>query len=158
MVFDGGTTSVAIARRLPPEFHGTVITTSPPVASTLAAYPHIEVILVGGRLYRYAMVAVGAETVARLRTLHADVCVLGVWALHPTVGLSVPDYEEAQVKRAMVASAPRVLAPTIAAKLGTLATFAVAPVTAITHLVTEADAPANLTAVYREQGVTVVQG
>lgn len=157
IVLDGGTTSMAIVRHLPSDFAGTVITTSPPIATALAAIAGIEIILVGGRLYRYAMVAVGAETVANLQTIHADICIIGVLAVHPTWGLSVRDYEEAQVKRAMIATAPLVIAPTIREKLGTVAAFAVAPVSAITHLVTEASVTPEQLLPYQESGMTTLQ-
>jgi DeoR/GlpR family transcriptional regulator of sugar metabolism len=155
---DGGTTSLAIAHQLPPEFNATMITTSPPVANALATYPGVEIILVGGRLYRYAMVAVGAETIARLQTIHADVCVLGVLALHPTLGVSVLDYEEALVKRVMLEIAPLVVAPALGEKLGTVAPFVVAPASAVTHLVTEAAVTNETLIPYRDLGMTVLQG
>ncbi|MGZ3582966.1 MAG: DeoR/GlpR family DNA-binding transcription regulator [Ktedonobacterales bacterium] len=152
---DGGTTSLAIVRHLPPDFAGTIITTSPPIAVALAPYASIELVLIGGRLYRYAMVAVGAETVAQVRAIHTDVCILGVLALHPAYGVSVRDYEEAQVKRAMIATASRVIAPTIGEKLGTVAAFHVAAASTITDLVTEATVPSNLLTPYHEAGVTI---
>lgn len=155
---DGGTTSLAIARQLPPDFKATIITTSPPIAVALAASPGIEIILIGGRLYRYAMVAVGAETVARLQTIHTDVCILGVLALHPMRGVSVLDYEEALVKRAMIEMAPQVVAPTLGDKLGTAAPFVVAPASAVTHLVTEAEVANEALIPYRDLGMTILQG
>jgi DeoR/GlpR family transcriptional regulator of sugar metabolism len=157
ILFDGGTTSLAIARQLPKDFTATIITTSPPVAVALAEYSGVEVILIGGRLYRYAQVTVGAEVVERLHELRADVCILGVLALHPEHGLSVRDYDEAAVKRAMIATTPQVIAPTVSEKLGTVATFAVAPTTAITHLITEAGIPDETLGPYRELGLTVLQ-
>src|SRR5215218_540833 len=59
IILDGGTTTLAVARHLPPDLDARVITTSPHVAVALASYPRVEVIMVGGELYRYAMVAVG---------------------------------------------------------------------------------------------------
>jgi DeoR/GlpR family transcriptional regulator of sugar metabolism len=126
VILDGGTTSLAIARHLPKNLEATIVTTSPPVAIALATYPGIEVITIGGRLYRYAMVAVGASTVTELREIRADLCILGVLALHPEVGISVIDREEAAVKRAMMEGAAAVVAPATANKLGTVdATFTV---------------------------------
>src|ERR1051326_643445 len=158
ILLDGGTTSLAIARHLPPDFKATVITTSPPIAVALAAYPDIEIILIGGRLYRYAMVAVGADTVARLQAIRADVWIVGMLALHPTIGVSVLDYEEAQVKRAMMETAPLVVAPTLGEKLGTAAAYIVAPASKVTHLVTEAEVASETLAPYQAMGMTVLQG
>ena len=155
-ILDGGTTTLAVARHLPRDLEATVITTSQPVAVALADHPGVEVITIGGRLYRYAMVNVGASTVEALRAVRADVCVLGVLALHPEVGLSVLDHEEAAVKRAMIEVSADVVAPAPVAKLGTVAPFVVGPASALTHLVTEAGAPDEVVGPYRALGITIV--
>jgi DeoR/GlpR family transcriptional regulator of sugar metabolism len=157
-ILDGGTTSLAVARHLRRDLQATVITSSPPVAVALADYPGIEVVTLGGRLYRYALVNVGADTVEALRRVRADVCVLGVLALDAEVGLSVMDYEEAAVKRAMMEVSADVVAPAPVSKLGTVAPFVVGPTSALTHLVTEAGAPEELVAPYRALGLTILQG
>ena len=157
VILDGGTTSLAIAQNLPDDLNATMITTSPPVATALAAYPGIEVITIGGKLYRYAMVAVGAYTVEALREIHADICILGVLALHPEVGISVIDREEAAVKRAIIAGSADVIAPTTAEKLGTVAPFIVSPLSALTHLITENGVSEEILAPYRSSGITVIQ-
>ncbi len=158
VILDGGTTTLAVARHLPRDLEATVVTTSPPVAVALADHPGVEVITIGGRLYRYAMVNVGASTVEALRAIRADVCVLGVLALHPEVGLSVLDHEEASAKRAMMDVSANVVAPALVSKLGTVAPFVVGPASALTHLVTEAEAPNELLDPYRTLGLTIVKG
>ncbi len=157
IILDGGTTTLAVARHLPRDLVATVVTTSPPVAVALADHTNIEVITIGGRLYRYPLVNVGAVTIAGLRELRADLCILGVLALDPEVGLSVLDYEEAAVKRAMIEVSADVVAPTPAVKLGTVAPFVVAPATSLTHLVTEADVPEETLAPYRALGLTIIR-
>jgi DeoR/GlpR family transcriptional regulator of sugar metabolism len=158
VILDGGTTSLAIAHCLPKGLEATVITTSPPVAVALAAHPGIEVITVGGRLYRYAMVAVGASTVTELRRIQADLCILGVLAVHAEVGISVLDHEEAAVKQAMMEGAADVVAPATANKLGTVAPFIVGPTSTLTHLVTETGVSEETLTPYRALGLTIVQG
>ena len=157
VILDGGTTSLAVAHNLPSDLEATIITTSPPVAVALAAYPSIEVLTIGGKLYRYAMVAVGAYTVEALREIHADVCILGILALHSEVGISVLDREEAAVKQAMVAAAADIIAPTTADKLGTIAPFIVSPPSALTHLITENGVSEEALAPYRSSGITIIQ-
>ena len=158
VILDGGTTTLAVAKHLSPDLKAKVATTSPQVAIALAAYPGVEVITIGGTLYRYAMVAVGADTVAALRAVRADVCVLGILALHPDIGVSVIDPEEAAAKRAMIEGAACVVAPATAEKLGTVAPFVVAPTSAVTHLVVDATVGEDSLAPYRALGITVVQG
>jgi DeoR/GlpR family transcriptional regulator of sugar metabolism len=128
------------------------------VAVALAAYPGVEVITIGGRLYRYAMVAVGASTATELRGIRADLCILGVLALHAEVGISVLDREEAAVKQAMMEGAASVVAPATANKLETVAPFIVGPTSALTYLVTETGVSEETLAPYRALGLTVVQG
>jgi DeoR/GlpR family transcriptional regulator of sugar metabolism len=155
IVLDGGTSAVELARRLPPERACTVLTNAPPVAAALSAHPLAEVIMLGGRLLKAAQVTVGAAAVDALRRVRADVAVLGVCSVHPDVGVTARDSEEAEVDRAMVASAAEVVALAGAEKLGTASPWVVAGLSELTHLVT--DAAADATAAYADAGVTVVR-
>ena len=154
VLLDGGTTALELARRLPSDRECTVLTNAPPVAAALAAHPTVEVVLIGGRLLKGAQVTVGAAAVDVLRQVRADACVLGICSLHPEVGVTATDHDEAQVKRAMVAAAAEVIALATADKLRTASPWVVAPVADLTHLVT--DAGQDLTAPYAAAGVSVV--
>ena len=154
IVLDGGTTSLELARRLPPHRTCTVLTNSPPVATALAEHPSAEVVLLGGRLLKEAQVAVGPETIDALRLVNADACVLGICSLHPEVGVTTTEHDEAHVKRAMLESAAEVIALATADKLHTAAPWVVAPLADVTHLVT--DAGEELTADYAAAGLSVV--
>jgi DeoR/GlpR family transcriptional regulator of sugar metabolism len=155
IVLDGGTTAVELARRLPASRGCTVLTNAPPVAVALGGHPAAEVVLLGGRLLKAEQVAVGSTTVEALRHVRADVVVLGVCSLHPDVGVTTLEHEEASVKRAMVASAAEVVALATADKLGTASPWVVADLSDVTHLVTDADEAA--TKPYARAGVTVVR-
>ena len=154
IVLDGGTTTLELARRLPLLYDGTVVTNSPPVASALANHPKAEVMLVGGRLLKDAQVAVGAAAVEAFHTVRADVCVLGICSLHPDVGVTTSEDDEAHVKRAMVASAGEVIALATADKLGTASPWVVAQLAEIDYLVT--DGSGELTRPYTSAGIDVV--
>jgi DeoR/GlpR family transcriptional regulator of sugar metabolism len=155
LLLDGGTTALELARRLPADRAMTVLTNSPPVAAELAAHPSAEVVLIGGRLLKVSQVTVGAPTVDALRQVRADVCVLGICSLHPELGVTALDHDEAHVKRAMVAASADVIALATADKLGTASPWLVAPLADLTHLVT--DAGDDLTAGYAAAGVGVVR-
>jgi DeoR/GlpR family transcriptional regulator of sugar metabolism len=158
IILDGGTTALQVAQRLPLDLRATIITNSPPIAVALDEHPSVEVIVVGGRLYKQSLVTVGAVAVEALRAMRADLCMLGVCSLHPEAGISVPDLEESYVKRAMIAGAAEVVALASAEKLGTAAAYVVGPIGELTHLVTERGVSADTLAPYRAAGVTVVQG
>ncbi len=154
IVLDGGTTALELALRLPVAFDGTIVTNAPPVASALANHPKADVMLVGGRLFKDQQVAVGSAAVETLRTVRADVCVLGICSLHPDVGVTTPDNEEAQVKRAMVACARQVIALATADKLRNASPWVVARLTDVDQLVTDGDD--ELTRPYATAGIAVV--
>jgi DeoR/GlpR family transcriptional regulator of sugar metabolism len=157
VILDGGSTALHLVDAIPAGHTGTFVTHSPPVAAALARHPGLEIVTVGGTLDPRAMVAVGATAVESFRRVNADVCFLGVWALHPTGGISTAYYEEAEVRRVLVGCADRVVGLASREKLGTAAAFAIAPASALTHLATEPGVPAGVLAPFRELGLHVLQ-
>lgn len=158
VILDGGTTTLQVAQHLPVDLQVTIVTNSPPIAVALAEHPRAEVLLVGGRLDKASLVSVGAVTIEALRTIRADLCMLGICSLHLEMGITVPDLEESYVKRAMIASAAEVVALASAEKLGTAATYTVGPMSELTHLVTEPGVPEEILEPYRALGITVIVG
>lgn len=100
-IVDGGTTSALLVSQLPPDLRATIVTHSPSVAVALAAHPSIDVILIGGRLYKHSIVSVGAAAMESIARIHADLYFMGVTGVHPVAGLSTGDFEEAAIKRAL---------------------------------------------------------
>jgi len=158
IILDGGTTPLQVAQHLPTDLRATVITHSPPIAVALAEHPEIELIVIGGKLYKHEMVTVGAATVEAFRNIRADLCFLGVCSLHPEFGISTADLEESYVKRAMIAGAAQVVALTSADKLGIAAPFIIGPLSQLTHLVTERSVSDEVLTPYRSLGITIVRG
>lgn len=157
ILLGGGTTLLQVARQLPLDLRATVITHSPPIALALAEHPGIEIIVIGGKLYKHELVTVGAATVKAYQDIRADLCLLGIGSVHPEVGISTFDLEEAYVKRAMIASAAEVVALTSMEKIGTAAPYIVGPITDLTHLVTERSVSNEVLAPYRALGITIVR-
>lgn len=158
IIMDGGSTALQVVRRLPADLEATIVTHSPRIAVALAEYPKVEVIVVGGVLYKADFLTVGAETVRAFSAINADLCMQGIWGLHPEVGITYPHYEEVHVKRAMMESADRVVALASAEKLGTASSFVVAPASAFTHLVTERGVPDEILDPFRKLGIEVIKG
>lgn len=156
VIFDGGTTIVEVARALRPDLRATVVTTSPPVAVALSEHRGVDVAVIGGTLRRDALVTVGAETVDALRMIRADVVMLGVCALHPELGVTAGDLEEAQVKRAMIEGAAVVVALADHDKLGTTMPVYVAAIDVITALITDSDVDHKSLEPYRAAGIEVL--
>jgi DeoR/GlpR family transcriptional regulator of sugar metabolism len=153
---DGGTTNVQVAHHLPASLRATVVTNSPPLAVALADHEGVEVVLLGGRFYKRSQVTIGAATVEELQSFRADLCMLGVCSLHPEIGISIPDFEEAHIKRAMIACSAEVAGLVVADKLGTAHPYIVGPARALTYLITNAPASEEKLMPYHAIGLTVV--
>lgn len=156
ILLDAGTTTLEVARHLRPELRATVITNSPAIALALAEHSHVEVAMLGGALAKEPRALVGAATVEGLRSIRADVLVLGVCSLHPEIGITVLELEESHVKRAMVASAAEVIAVSAADKLGSAGPYVVAPIDELTHLVIDGPLGEDALKPYRRRGIEVL--
>ena len=157
VAIDGGTTARALAACLPGDLRATVLTHSPTVAVELAAHPTVEVVMVGGRLFKHSVVATGAAAHEAIGRMRADVFFLGVTGIHPVAGLTTGDVDEAAVKRAWVERSGETYVLGSAEKIGTASPYEVVPLSAVTAVLSDADAPAPEVAALRAAGVDVRQ-
>jgi DeoR/GlpR family transcriptional regulator of sugar metabolism len=150
----GGTTSLRLARALPRDLEATVVTTSPEVVLALDEHPGVDVDLLGGRLHRVSRTVTGADTVAQLRALCPDVCLLSPCGFDVQLGVTLREREEALVAQAMVERALRTVVLAPAAKLGTAGAYVVAPADRVDVLVT--DAPPAALGAFAGLGIALV--
>ena len=155
VILDGGTTAIQVARHLAPGLRATIVTHSPPVAVELARHPGIEILVLGGTLFRHSMVNVGAGVMAAASRLRADLFFLGVTGVHPDAGLSTGDAEEAAVKRALHERAAETVVLASPEKLLAASPFVVAPLSALSLLVVTRATSARVTRALRAGGVEV---
>jgi DeoR/GlpR family transcriptional regulator of sugar metabolism len=157
VILDGGTTTLQLARHLPSELEATVVTHSPSIAVELVAHPHVEVVLIGGRLFKHSVVAVGAAAIEAIRRIRADVYFMGVTGIHPEAGLTTGDLEEAHIKRALCESAAETIVLVSAEKLGAASPYGIAPLGEISGIVVESSVPAEALRPYEQMGITVTR-
>jgi len=137
VILDGGTTTLAVARALPLDLHATVITHSPTIAAALVPHPTVEILLLGGRIYKHSAVACGAATVEAAAAVTADLFLLGVTGVHREHGLTTGDPEEAAMKRALSARAAETYVLASNEKLGAVSAYRVLDLDDVTGVVTE---------------------
>jgi len=154
---DGGTTAVQLARHLPRDLRATIVTHSPSIAVELAGHAQLEVVMIGGRLFRHSMVNVGAAAIEALSHIRADLYFMGVTGVHPQAGLSTGDIEEAYVKRALAEHAAETVVLASAEKLNAASAYRIADVSAASTIVVERGTAETLTAPFEALGVTVVR-
>jgi len=153
--FDAGSTNAAIARALPADLDLTVATNAPDIAADLVGRRGIELIVIGGRVDPRSGAALGARALRDARQIRVDLAFLGACAVDVRAGVAAFDAEEAEFKRLIAERAKAVVAAVTTDKLATAAPFAVAPISRLTHLVVEADAPERALAPLRRTGVSV---
>lgn len=138
LLIDAGTTTARLAAALPATEPWTVITHSVPIAALLAPLPHIELHLLPGRVRSATLAAVGHATAEAIAQFRADLAFLGTNGVSVRHGLSTPDAEEAATKRAIVASAQRVVVLADASKIGQERAVRFASLDEVDVLVTDA--------------------
>ncbi len=134
IAIDGGTTNAALIRALPRDLTATVVTHSPTIAASLEHHAGVEVVLLGGRLYRHSMVALGPSVNEGYARIRADIAFVGVTGLDPKAGLTTGDWAEAEAKRALLNCGARRAVLVTPDKIGTASPFRVAGLDAVTDL------------------------
>ena len=97
----------------------------------------IELRLLPGRVRETTLAAVGADTVAALDEIRADLAFLGTNGITAGHGLSTPDADEAAAKRAMVHAAGKVVVLADSSKVGIETTIRFATLAEVDVLITD---------------------
>ncbi|GAA2616739.1 DeoR/GlpR family DNA-binding transcription regulator [Dactylosporangium fulvum] len=138
VVLDSGTTCLEVARLLTPR-RLTVMPLSVHAANALVGAPQLRLLLPGGEPRPDELALTGPLAQASLAALRFDTAILGCCGL-TAAGLTAYDLADAAIKRAIIASAHRVIAVADPAKFSRTALAFVAPVSALDMVVTTDDA------------------
>lgn len=157
VILDGGTTTLQLAKHLPPDLRATVVTHSPTIAVALQEHPTIEVIVIGGRLFKHSVVTVGAAAVDAISRIRADTYFMGVTGIHRDAGLSTGDMEEAHIKRALSAAAAETHVLVTAEKVDAASPYVICALGDIDGVVVERSISKATLALYKKRGLSVVQ-
>lgn len=154
VVLDSGTTCLEVARLLAGR-RLTVMPMSMHTANVLVGGPELRLLLPGGEPRTGELAMTGPLAEASLAALRFDTAVLGCCGLTAD-GLTAYDLADAAIKRAVIASAHRVVAVADPSKFSRTALAFVAPVSALDLVVTTAEASDEDTNALTAAG-TVVQ-
>lgn len=154
VIIDSGTTCFHVARRLDDKV-AQIITNSLPVANHFSGSVRHEVHLSGGVIYPRLGTLVGPHAVETFSRMHADVAILsgsgisaeGIYNSHALI---------VDIQRAMMKGAARVIFCLDHTKFGRRSTFFLCDFSEVDVIVTDAQAPAELIATLRNQGLEVI--
>lgn len=158
IVMDASTTALAVARHL--KARGgwsqlTVITNGLRIASELAGYPGIIVLMLGGRVRWEALSVVGQLGDGLFSRINVQTAFLGAAGFTPESGLADATDEEAQIKRSMVAAARQVIAIVDHTKWERAASATFCATDRIGLVITDEGAPATMVKALRTRGIEV---
>ena len=122
----------------------------------LAYHEQIEVLMIGGTLYKQSMVNLGIDTVEYLNNVRADTYIMGIYNIDDQIGISVPTISESLVKRKMASISTEIIGLVTLDKLGTVSNQIICPVDTLTYLITENVNP-NIAKLYTKQKIAVIQ-
>ncbi|GEM46234.1 DeoR/GlpR family DNA-binding transcription regulator [Deinococcus cellulosilyticus] len=157
VLLDGGTTHVHLVRHLPADLKATFVTHSPTIAVELGEHTSCEVVLLGGRLFRHSMVAMGAATLEALSHIRPDLFFMGVTGVHAQEGLSTGDLEEAHLKRALSQRAAETIVLADSKKIGVASQYVIAPVRELGTLIVEKSLPEEVLSPFEGLGITLLR-
>jgi len=138
IALDAGTTTMEIARQLPPNLRINVITNGPNIAMEAAAREKVTVDLAGGLLSPDHIAVVGSDAEAAIRAFYTNTAFLAILAFDLERGLTDTSRAVAHVKRAFLENTERSIVVADSTKFGKIAPVAVAPLSAVDILITDA--------------------
>ena len=158
IAFDASTTALAVARRIRargPWTHLTVLTNGLRIASELAGTPGITVAMPGGFVRWEALSLVGQIGDGVFGKVNVQKAFLGAAGFTLETGLSDATEEEAQIKRAMTASAREVIAIVDSTKWERSAFATFCRTDQLTGVITDEGAPPSMVTELVARGIAV---
>lgn len=137
VLFDGGTTNLAIATLISKTLSFCAITNSPQIATALSEHRSAEIILLGGVFDPRSQMTVGSAVLDAVGRIHADICFTGIHGIDAEHGLTTPYYDEALTKAAMIAAGDTVIAVATKDKVGFRAAHNICGIGSVDLLVAE---------------------
>jgi DeoR family transcriptional regulator, fructose operon transcriptional repressor len=158
IILDAGTTTMQIARNLHERRNVTVLTNAVNIGLELARSELLTVVLAGGILRDMSKSLVGPMTEDFLgQGIHVDIMFLSAGGVSVEAGVTNANTIEVPVKRAMIKAARQVVLVVTHDKIGKQSFTSIAPLDAISTIVTDAGADKDLVALFQARGIRVIE-
>ena len=126
------------------------------IANELANHPGIRLIVTGGILRDGELSMVGHLTERSLCEVHVDKAFVGIGGISLETGLTEFNLEDALVKRAMIACAAKCIVVADSSKFGRTVFAAVAPLSQVHTIVTDANLDDEMAARLRATDIELI--
>jgi DeoR family transcriptional regulator of aga operon len=157
VILGAGSTTAAMAEALPADLADLAVATNGlNVASALSAHPGVRVLVTGGTVRKRLNSLISPFGTLLFERINADVVFLGCAGVSAERGFTDGNWEEAEVKRAMIRAAGRVVFLADHSKLKRVAAARIAEIAEAHLLITDSRAPADAIRELRAAGLEVV--
>jgi DeoR family fructose operon transcriptional repressor len=109
VIFDTGTTTLELAKLLNQRHRVTAVTNDFEIVRVLEEMNSISVVMLGGELHKNFHCTVGAAGIDMLAQSTVDKAFMGTNSLSISKGASTPNLQQAELKKAMIASAQKII-------------------------------------------------
>ena len=144
------------AKLIPSDLKATIYTYSLPIAMQLSQHPNVDLIFIGGKMQKNAMVTIGMDVIQVVSKIKADICFIGASSINIKQGLTEIGYEISIVKKAMIEASDRVVSMFSSDKLNTKMPHVVCDLSQLSTIVTDLDPNDEMLEEYRKAGVSVL--
>jgi DeoR/GlpR family transcriptional regulator of sugar metabolism len=155
VALDVGSTCYEAATHLLGMKNITILTPSLPIANLFYENADIRLILPGGIVRTTEASMIGELARRNLELIFVDRLLLGVGAVDSNAGLTEFNFDDALIKQAMIKNAKEVILLADSSKFQQIAFAHVAPLKAITHLVSDQEPPDDLLQALKDNAVTI---
>ena len=152
---EASTTVLELARNIGNKNNLTVVTNSLDIAQELDGREGINLIITGGSPRRRTRALIGPLTEATLSQMRIDKAFMGVSALDPTYGITVPTLEEAQTRKKIVKASNKIIILSDHSKFGKQNFASVNPLQSIDILITDREMSDEMKVEIERLGVEV---
>ncbi len=156
IIISGGTTNLVFAKSIPKNLNLTVYTYSLPIAIQLSQHENIELIFIGGKMQKNALVTIGLDVIQFLSNIKADLCFLGTSSINEEFGLTEAGYEVSVVKKAMIQASDKVVTMVTSEKINTKMPHSVCDLSQIYTMITDLKAKDPKLEPYAKAGIIVI--
>jgi DeoR/GlpR family transcriptional regulator of sugar metabolism len=156
IIISGGTTNLAFAKLIPYDLKATIYTYSLPIAMQLSQHPNVELIFIGGKMQKNAMVTIGMDVIRVLSKLKADICFMGASSINVRLGLTEMGYEVSIVKKAMMKASDKVIMMVTSEKVNTKMPYVVCELNQLNTIITDLNPKNPILEEFVKAGVQVL--
>ncbi len=157
IMLDGGTTTYELAKLIgQSDLKINVITNSTIISQAIADNPNVTMIVIGGKVRLNTLATVGATAVAEVEKFNVDKSFIGVNGLTLSSGLTTPDVEEADIKRAILKAGRERCVLADHTKFKHVTMCQIAPLSMVDCIITDSDLEKSYVDAYKLNGIRII--